>query len=135
VQPVELAIPDSGSAVVQVMVIFDVYQPFCPTVPLTVGVTTGGVTSGGSETANVWVTCGAAPYPGPAAWSAATVHWPAATNETVPPPTVQTVAVRELKVTAFPDAPPVALTAYDWPTIAGLGGFDENTIDCGASTG
>src|SRR5262252_4331712 len=37
-----LAMPDSGSLVVQVTVTADVYQLFDPSVPLTTGVTTGG---------------------------------------------------------------------------------------------
>src|SRR5262249_34199777 len=53
-----LAMPDSGSLVVQFTVTADVYHPFVPSVPLTTGVTTGGVLSPGifKESVTVCVT-------------------------------------------------------------------------------
>ena len=44
-QPVEVAMPDSGSVVDQETVTGPVYQPFAPAVPVMVGVITGGVLS------------------------------------------------------------------------------------------
>lgn len=45
VQPVEEAIPDSGSLTVQLTVTSPLYQPFDPATPLMLGVMTGAVAS------------------------------------------------------------------------------------------
>ena len=50
---------------------------------------------------------------------------PTEMRETVLPLTVQIDVVRELNVTALPDPPPVAATAYVPPAIAGIGGEDK----------
>ena len=63
------------------------------------------------------------------AWSAAIVQLPEPTKLTVLPDTVQTLVVKELNVTAFPDAPPVADTVYV-PPYVGLVGVDVNTMVC-----
>lgn len=56
-QPVEDAIPDSGSTALQVTVTLLTYQPFRPSVPEIVGVITGGVLS--MMTLRVWLdVCG-----------------------------------------------------------------------------
>ena len=44
-QPVEDAIPDSGSVTLQLTVTLLVYQPLAPAVPVIVGAITGGVVS------------------------------------------------------------------------------------------
>ena len=48
-QPDVVAMPDSGSVVVQLTVTSLVYQPLAPRCPLIDGVTTGDVVSGGSD--------------------------------------------------------------------------------------
>jgi len=51
------------------------------------------------------------------------------------PLTPQTEFERELNVTGFPDAPPVAATVYEPPVSAGFGGADVKVIVCvGAAT-
>jgi hypothetical protein len=52
-QPFEEEIEDSASVTVQLTVTLLVYQPLLPIVPLTFGVITGGVESGGGFTANI----------------------------------------------------------------------------------
>ena len=47
------------------------------------------------------------------------------------PETVQTPVESELKVTGFPESPPVAATVYVPPNKAGEGGVDVNVIACG----
>ena len=67
----------------------------------------------------------------PAAWSAAMVQLPTATRVTVVPIKLQMLpVVGMLKVTAFPEPPPAALTVYVPPTSAGLGGTEVNEIVC-----
>ena len=56
------------------------------------------------------MTCGAASWLLPPAWSAAMVQGPAASAVTVLPATEQVEAVRLVNVTGFPEAPPVAET-------------------------
>jgi hypothetical protein len=51
------------------------------------------------------------------------------TSDTVAALTVQVPAESELKVTAFPDAPPDAETAYVAPGSAGLGGVELKEMD------
>nr|WP_233198558.1 MULTISPECIES: hypothetical protein [Luteimonas] len=56
-------------------------------------------------TVNVWLICGAARKPVSPAWSALTVHLPAARNVSEPPEvTVQTPVVEEVKLTCSPES-------------------------------
>ena len=58
---------------------------------------------------------------------------PTAINETVSVLTVQMVGVAEANVTAFPEAPPVAVTRYvDPATFAAAGAVEVTLIVCEA---
>ena len=77
-------------------------------------------------------TCGAAEYPGPAAWSAVRLHGPKPTKVTTPPDTVQIVAALVLaNTTKLLDPPPDALNASGAVPNVTLDGGAKPVIVCG----